>query len=97
MEKVFPEISIEQELSETVRDFPVLYNKSQKGFKEKDAVKNAWVLTLPFETILFIWLNSLVPGVPNFIPAVSFNFVYLILLGFKILIIKIVYFRIVRF
>ena len=42
MEKVSPEISREEELSETVRSFPVLYDKSHKGFKEKDAVKNAW-------------------------------------------------------
>ena len=41
MEKVSPEISREKKLSETVRGFPVLYDKSHKGFKEKDAVKNA--------------------------------------------------------
>ena len=45
MEKVAPEISGEEELSETVRGFPVLYDK---GFKEKDAVKNARVLTFLF-------------------------------------------------
>ena len=84
MEKVSPEISREEELSETVRSFPVLYEKSYKGNKEKDAMKNAWdaVATalefIPngnyfyfnpsisfFETILFIWFNPLVPGVPN--------------------------------
>ena len=48
MKKVSPEISREEELSETVRGFPVLYDKSHKGFKEKDAVKNAWVLALSF-------------------------------------------------
>ena len=42
MEKVSPEISREEELSETVRSFPVLYEKSYKGNKEKDAMKNAW-------------------------------------------------------
>ena len=42
MEKDSPEISREEELSETVRSFPVLYDKSHKGFKEKDAMKNAW-------------------------------------------------------
>ena len=42
MEEVSPEISREEELSETVRSFPVLYDKFHKGFKEKDAVKNAW-------------------------------------------------------
>ena len=33
--------SREEELSETVRSFPVLYDSSHKGLKEKD-VKNAW-------------------------------------------------------
>ena len=33
----------EQEmLEETVKDFPDLYDKRVKGFKEKDAVQNAW-------------------------------------------------------
>ena len=33
----------EQEmLAEKVKGFPVLYNKRIKGFKEKDAVQNAW-------------------------------------------------------
>ena len=41
MEKVSPEISREEELSETVRGFLVSYDKSHKGFKGKDAVKNA--------------------------------------------------------
>ena len=84
MEKVSPEISREKELSQTVRSFPILHDESNVGFKEKDAVKNAWdgvVAALEFiqtgnyfyfdsfiscfETILFIWLNPLVPGVPN--------------------------------
>ena len=42
MEKVSPEISWEEELSGTPRSFPILYDKSHKRFKEKDAVKNAW-------------------------------------------------------
>ena len=41
MEKVSPEISNEEELSETVRSFPVFYDMSHKGFKKKDAMKNA--------------------------------------------------------
>ena len=32
----------EEKLSETVRNFPVLYDKSKKGYKERDAVNNAW-------------------------------------------------------
>ena len=32
----------EEKLSETVRNFPVLYDKSHTGYKERDAVKNAW-------------------------------------------------------
>ena len=86
MEKVSPEIFRKEQLLETVRSFPVLYDKSHKEFKEKEA-KNAWdgVVTalefIPtgnyfyfissnsfFESILFIWLNSLVPGVPNLYP-----------------------------
>ena len=42
MEKVSPDILREEELSETVRGFRVLYDTSRKGFKEKDVVKNAW-------------------------------------------------------
>ena len=29
-------------LSEEVRSFPCVYDKSQKGYKEKDVVRNAW-------------------------------------------------------
>ena len=29
-------------LAEKVKRFPVLYDKRVKGFKEKDAVQNAW-------------------------------------------------------
>ena len=32
----------EEMLAEKVKDFPVLYDKRVKGFKEKDAVQNAW-------------------------------------------------------
>ena len=42
MEKVSPDIFREEELSETVRGFRILYDTSRKGFKEKDAVRNAW-------------------------------------------------------
>ena len=42
MEKVSLYISREEELLETVRSFSFLYDKSHKGFQEKDAVKNAW-------------------------------------------------------
>ena len=42
MEKVSPDIFREEELSETVRGFRILYDTSRKGFKEKDAVKSAW-------------------------------------------------------
>ena len=87
MGKVSPDIFREEELSETIRCFTVLYDKFRKGLKEKDAVKNAWhgvvkvldfILTgnyfnfnsfiLLFETMLFIWLNPLVPGIPNLDP-----------------------------
>ena len=85
MEMISPKISKEEELSETLRSFPVFYDKSHNGFKVKDAVKNAWdgvVTALEFMPtgnyfyfnssvsffILLIWLNQLVPGVPNVHP-----------------------------
>ena len=52
MERVSLDISREEKLLETVRTFPVLYIKSHKGFKEKDAAKNAWDgVTTAFEFI----------------------------------------------
>ena len=54
-------ISREEELSETVRSFLVLYDKSHKGFKEGDAVKNAWdgvIKALEFiETDTYFYFN----------------------------------------
>lgn len=37
-------LSLNQEeiLCEKVRSYPILYDKSHKGYKEKDAVENAW-------------------------------------------------------
>ena len=37
-------LSLEQEeiLAETIRSYKILYDKSSKGYKEKDAVVNAW-------------------------------------------------------
>ena len=37
-------VSLQEEelLAESVRIFPVLYDKSEKGYKEKDVVSNAW-------------------------------------------------------
>ena len=32
----------EEELCEFVHNFPILYDKSHKGYKERDAVANAW-------------------------------------------------------
>ena len=75
MEKVSLDLFQKDELSETA----VLCDKSHKRFKEKDAMKNAsdgvataleFIKTRNslisfFETVLFIWLNPLVPGVPN--------------------------------
>ena len=39
MEKFSLDRSREEKLTEMVRSFPVLYDKSHKGFKEKDPVK----------------------------------------------------------
>ena len=36
----------EKKLSETVRNFPVLYDRSKTGFKERDAVNNAWAVVV---------------------------------------------------
>ena len=57
MEKVSLGISREEELSETVRSFLVLYDKSYKGFKEKDAVKNSWDGVVTVLTLLFRFLK----------------------------------------
>ena len=32
----------EERLAETVKAFPRLYDKTKKGYKEKDVVTNAW-------------------------------------------------------
>ena len=32
----------EKRLAETVKAFPCLYDKTKKGYKEKDVVTNAW-------------------------------------------------------
>ena len=32
----------EEKLTEIIRDFPILYDKSHQGYKERDAVENAW-------------------------------------------------------
>lgn len=32
----------EEKLTEKIKDYPILYDKSQKGYKERDAVNNAW-------------------------------------------------------
>ena len=42
MDEVSLDISREEELQETDRSSPGSQNKSHKGFKEKDVVKNAW-------------------------------------------------------
>ena len=34
----------EELLAEEVKLFPVLYDKTEKGYKEKDVVTNAWVI-----------------------------------------------------
>ena len=81
MEKFSLDISREEELPGTVEAFRFC-TKSHKGFKEKDAVKNAcdgakrhWNLLKPvivfisfFETVLFIWLKPLAPGVHSLYP-----------------------------
>ena len=62
MERVSLDISSKEELSEIVRSFPVLYDKSRKGFKEKDAVKYAWdgvTMALEFNlTVYYFSFNS---------------------------------------
>ena len=65
MEKVSFDISREEELSETVRNFPLLYDKSHKGFNQTGNYFYVTPFIPVFETILFIWLIALVPGVSN--------------------------------
>ena len=36
------DIAQEENLCELVRQFPVIFDKSHKGYKEKDAEVNAW-------------------------------------------------------
>ena len=43
MKKVSLDISKEKELSETIRSFPVLYDKSRKGFRENPPAKYMFV------------------------------------------------------
>jgi hypothetical protein len=42
MEKKHLSLLDEEKLTETIRNYPVLYDKSHKGYKERDAVSNAW-------------------------------------------------------
>ena len=39
---MFLSITEEEQLSEKVKEFPLSYGKIAKGYKEKDAVNNAW-------------------------------------------------------
>ena len=41
MQRMSLSIKEEEQLSETVKEFPVLYDKAAKGYKEKDAGKAA--------------------------------------------------------
>ena len=65
MVKVSLDISRKEELSETVRSFPVFYDKSHKGFKEKNAIKNACDgVATAFEFIKtpnYFYFNSFIP------------------------------------
>ena len=59
MESVFLDISREEELSETVRSFLPLNDKSHKRHEGKDAAKNTWdgvatVLEFTQPVIIFI-------------------------------------------
>ena len=62
--KVSLEISRKKELLESIKNFLVLYGKSNKGFKEKDALKNASdgaVTTLEFiQTGNYFCFNSFI-------------------------------------
>jgi len=41
-EKRFSSLLEEEKLTEKIRSYPALYNKSHKGYKERDAISNAW-------------------------------------------------------
>ena len=40
--KKFLSLLQEEKLTEKLRNYPILYDKSLKGYKERDAVTNAW-------------------------------------------------------
>lgn len=41
-DKMYLNLMQEQLLCEKIREYHILYDKSQKGYKEKVAVENAW-------------------------------------------------------
>ena len=53
-----PSIKEEEQLSEAVREFPVLYDMAAKGYKEKDARKAATRGVLCKKVFLEILQNS---------------------------------------
>ena len=52
-------IKEEEQFSETVKEFPVLYDKAAKGYKEKDAEKQPPRRVLYKKVFLEIYQNSL--------------------------------------
>ena len=52
-------IKEEEQFSETVKEFPVLYDKAAKGYKEKDAEKQPPRRALCKKVFLEIYQNSL--------------------------------------
>ena len=71
MEKISLDMSREEELSKNVRSFPVLHDKSYKGFKENYAVKYSWdgvVTALEFiQTSNYFYFNSFVSFFLNYL------------------------------
>ena len=64
MKKVSLDISREEELSENVSSFQVLYSKSHNGFKEEVTMKNSRdgvATVLEFNLKIFFFFNPLIP------------------------------------
>ena len=64
MKKVSLDVSREEELSENVSSFQVLYSKSHNGFKEEVTMKNSRdgvATVLEFNLKIFFFFNPFIP------------------------------------
>lgn len=64
-DKMYLNLMQEQLLCEKIREYHILFDKSQKGYKEKVAVENAWKQVY-FIIILFYYAITLFSGEVTF-------------------------------